>query len=281
MVSYLVTGGTGSFGQAFIKRLLDLKIADRVCVFSRGEHAQAAMRAALNDDPRLRWFIGDVRDKDRLIRACRGVDTLVHAAALKRIEVGAYDPEEMVKTNVLGAMNVIEAALSNRVKKVVYLSTDKAYQPISPYGQTKALAESLFLAANNTQGKTATRFAVTRYGNIWGAAGSVVPKWRALVAEGKTLQATDLEATRFFMRMDEAVNLVFLAIETMPSLPLIPAALPAYRVGDLVRAFDRGHADVVGLPAWEKLHESMDDGLCSADVRRMTVDELKQELKNG
>jgi len=239
---------------------------------------------ALHDDPRLRWFIGDVRDKERLVRACRGVNAIVHAAALKRIEVGAYDPEEMVKTNVLGALNVIEAALVNRAQKVVALSTDKAYQPISPYGQTKALAESLFLAANNTQGKGNTRFAVTRYGNIWNAQGSVVPKWRALVAAQHThavpLPLTDTRATRFFMRLGEAIDLVLEVLETMPSTVVIPHDLPAYNLADLAEAFGGGY-QVCGLPPWEKLHESMRDGLCSADVRRMTVTELREELHRG
>jgi UDP-N-acetylglucosamine 4,6-dehydratase len=155
MKSVLITGGTGSFGQAFAKRLLK-DGTERVVILSRGEHAQAEMRERLSDD-RLRFFIGDVRDRDRLRRAFEGVDVVVHAAALKRIEVGAYDPIEMVKTNVIGTMNVIEAAMDAKVKKVVGLSSDKAWQPISPYGQSKALAESLLLNANNISGKNGAK----------------------------------------------------------------------------------------------------------------------------
>lgn len=279
MNSILVTGGTGSFGQAFISRFLTNPCVDRICVFSRGEHAQAAMREALGDPAKVRWFIGDVRDKERLIRACRGVDTIIHAAALKRIEVGAYNPDEMVKTNVLGAMNVIDAALANRARRVVYLSTDKAYQPISPYGQSKALAESLFLTANDTQGRHSTSFAVTRYGNIWGAKGSVVPRWRGILAPNPRalLPVTDPDATRFFMRMEEAVDLVEHTLDSMPDQVVIPDWLPAYRVADLVDAFEADWTPQ-GLPPWEKLHESMCDGVCSADARRMTVSELREEL---
>lgn len=286
MHSILITGGTGSFGQAFARRLLADNTYDRICIFSRGEHAQAAMRQALKDDKRLRWFIGDVRDKERLTRACRGVGTIIHAAALKRIEVGAYNPDEMVKTNVLGAMNVIDAAITNHVQKVVALSTDKAYQPISPYGQTKALAESLFLNANDIHGVVLSRFSVVRYGNIWNAQGSIVPKWRALLEAGEArLPVTDPEATRFFMRLDEAVALVLYALTAMANEVLVPAMLPAYRLADLASAFAATFGgvapEVVGMPPWEKVHESMAEWRCSKDARRMTVDELREELKRG
>ena len=281
MHSILITGGTGSFGQAFVRRLLADYSYDRICIFSRGEHAQAAMRQALKDDKRLRFFIGDIRDKERLTRACRGVDTLVHAAALKRIEVGAYNPDEMVKTNVLGAMNVIDAAIANGVKRVVALSTDKAYQPISPYGQTKALAESLFLNANDIHGTDAPMFSVTRYGNIWNASGSVVPTWHALLAAGaKVLPVTDGRATRFFMWLEDAVDLVLNTLDHMPAHVVIPRDLPAYQLDTLAAAFGMPYSES-GMPPWEKLHESMDDSLCSDTARRMTVDELREELRRG
>ncbi len=168
MKSVLISGGTGSFGRAFTERLLGTGI-DRIAILSRGEHCQADMAERYND-PRLRFFIGDVRDRDRLRRAFEGIECVVHAAALKRIEVGAYNPLEMVKTNIGGAENVVEAAMDAGVSKVVALSTDKAWQPVSPYGQSKALAESIF--RNAYQGHT--KFAVTRYGNVWGSSGSVV-----------------------------------------------------------------------------------------------------------
>lgn len=228
-------------------------------------------------------MVGDVRDLARLTRACRGIDAVIHAAALKRIETGAYNPDEMVKTNVLGTMNVIEAATAANVKYVVGLSSDKAYQPCSPYGQSKALAESLMLAANAYAGKT--KFACTRYGNVTGSQGSVLPKWLALVKASKDITVTDLECTRFHMTMDEAVNLVWDLATTMQGGELsIPDWLPAYNLGDLawtLMAVYGCKVNVTGLPAFEKLHESMDYDLCSSDARRLTVAELREIIKNA
>ena len=280
MRSILITGGTGSFGRAFVRRLLLIWEAERVIVFSRGEHAQAAMAAELYERYRssadtIRFFIGDVRDRDRLRRAFEGVDVVVHAAALKRIEVGHYNPAEMVKTNIIGAMNVIEAA---GVRKVVALSTDKAWQPISPYGQSKALAEMLFLNANNTTGESGPRFAVTRYGNVWNSAGSVVPTWRALLAAGAPhVPISDPDCTRFFMTMDEAIDLVIDTIKTMKGGEFVIPTLPAYRLGDLALAMGV-EMDVRGLPTYEKLHEGMADGNTSDKARRLSVDDLREAL---
>ena len=276
LVSILITGGTGSFGRAFIKRLLDNAGSERICCFSRGEHTQAEMRAEMDDD-RLRWFIGDVRDRDRLRRAFEGVHTVVHAAALKRIEVGAYNPIEMVKTNVFGTMNVIEAAMDAGVAKVVALSSDKAYQPISPYGQTKALMEGLMLQANNMS--KFTKFACTRYGNVAGSAGSVIPKWRHYAFRhgpgNKKVTITDPECTRFWMTMPEAVDLVLNTIEAMPQEVVIPD-LPAFRLGDLAEALGVSCLEPTGLPFWEKKHEGLTDELQSNTARRMTVAELRK-----
>lgn len=280
--SILITGGTGTFGRAFIAHLLEQNKSPRICIYSRGEHAQAALRAELQDDPRLRWFIGDVRDEARLRRAMSGVDTVVHAAALKRIEVGAYNPDEMVKTNVLGTMNVIEAAISSGVRRVVGLSSDKAFQPISPYGQSKALGESLLLAANDMHG-TKTQFIAVRYGNIWNASGSIIPKWIGQWTKGKPITVTDPECTRFYMTVDQAVALVWQCVIGYYKNLVIPGNLPAYRVGDLAEAFRAEficESETVGLPGHEKLHESMDNGLCSLDARRMTIDELRGLLRN-
>lgn len=280
MTSILVTGGTGTFGRAFIQYLLEQTKIDRICVYSRGEHAQAAIGETFNHDPRLRMLIGDVRDVDRLTRACRGIDTIVHAAALKRIETGAYNPDEMVKTNVLGTMNVIEAAITNNVKNVVSLSSDKAYQPISPYGQSKALGESLILAANSMHGQRGPKFAAVRYGNIWKAQGSVVPKWLAAIHNGAdSINVTDTRCTRFFMTVEEAVHLVWDSIGEKALV--IPETLPAYRLYDLAQAMTMEYGvslNVIGLPHYEKLHESMHDGLCSMDARRMTINELRAAL---
>lgn len=278
MTSYLISGGTGSFGRAFTKYLLDRGISERVCIYSRGEHAQADMAEAFGHDERLRWFIGDVRDRDRLRRAMTGADVVVHAAALKRIEVGRYNPIEMVRTNIEGAVNVIEVAQDVGVDTVVGLSTDKAYAPVSPYGQSKALAESLFLAANDTVGPGGPRFRVTRYGNVWWSAGSVGPRWYAMLRRGaETVPVTDPDCTRFFMTMDEACRLVHDAVADETGQTMFIPRLPAYDLATLANAFS-ARAEITGLPAWEKLHESMAVGNCSADARRMTEGELRDAI---
>lgn len=279
MSSILITGGTGSFGRAFVHRLLHgAPDYDRICIYSRGEHAQAAMREEMADDPRLRWFIGDVRDGPRLRRAMAGCEHVVHAAALKRIEVGHYCPDEVIKTNILGAMNAVEAAADIGVRKFVYLSSDKAYCPVSAYGTSKAAAESLVLAANNMNEGGGTRFAVTRYGNVAGSAGSVIPKWRTSIP-GASVPITDPDCTRFWMTMDEAVQLVLETLRFMKGGELRIPTLPAYRLGDLAEAMDRP-THTIGLPAWEKRHESMAEGMSSDAARRMTVEELREALKN-
>lgn len=276
--SILISGGSGSFGTAFVRRLLQDDSAERICVYSRGEMRQAQMRQDLDDDPRLRWFIGDVRDLSRLRRAMTGVDVVVHAAALKRIEVGAYNPVEMVRTNIDGTINVIEAAQDAGVAKVVGLSTDKACQPCSPYGSSKALAEALLIAANNTVSATGPRFSVTRYGNVFASSGSVVPTWQRMIENGaKAVPCTDPGATRFFMTLDQAVDLVLETIENMEGGELVIPELPAYRLGDLAEAMG-AKIIVKGMPGHEKLHESMLPGEPSNEARRMSVAELREKL---
>lgn len=281
MPSVLVTGGSGSFGSAFVSHLLEQDLAERICVFSRGEHRQAEMREALGDPPEIRWFIGDVRDRDRLRRAMMGCEIVVHAAALKRIEVGAYNPTEMVRTNVESAINVVEAAIDSGVERVVGLSSDKAWQPISPYGCSKAMAEAIFLSANNTTGSRGPTFVVTRYGNVAGSSGSVIPKWRKLQKAGElTAPITDPRATRFYMTMQQAVELVSHAafMPLHPSnleMPIIPEGLPAYCLADLAEAMRFPDTKVTGLPTWEKLHEGMRDGYTSDTAARLTVPELR------
>lgn len=278
MRSILITGGAGTFGRAFTKRLLEANAYERICVYSRGEHAQADMRQQFGDDPRLRFLIGDVRDAQRLRRAMQGVDVVVHAAALKRIEVGAYNPVELVRTNVDGSINVIEAAQDARVKKVVALSTDKSVAAASAYGASKCLMEALFLAANNTVAADGPKFAVTRYGNVWNSASSVVPTWRKMIEAGaKAVPVTSLEATRFWMSLDQAVDLVLDTIETMHGGEVNVPVLPAYRLGDLVEAMGV-KAIIKGLPKIEKLHETMGDGNDSQFARRMSVAELREKL---
>ena len=297
MKSVLITGGSGAFGTAFAKYLLGITdtVPQRIVVYSRSEHRQAELQRELEAEHptarhRMRYFIGDVRDRDRLKRAMDGIEIVVHAAALKRIEVGFYNPLEIKKTNIDGAANVIEAATDAHVGRVVVLSTDKAHEPISPYGTSKAFAESLFLAANNTRGWNGPRFSVVRYGNVWNSTGSVVPTWRKIIMEqykqvprtqtcpvSVTVPVTDPECTRFFMTMDEAVSLVFRTAMHMVGGEIEIPTLPAYRLGDLAEAMD-AKMDVRGLPEWEKRHESMGPGNSSDKARRMTVDELREAL---
>jgi len=295
MKSVLITGGTGFFGQAMVKHLLTLPDEGiyRICIYSRDEAKQATMRAMLTDpDERLRWFIGDVRDQARLRQAMEGVDVVIHAAALKRIETGFYNPQEMIKTNIEGAVNVITAATeecqhrggANPIR-VVALSTDKAYQPVSPYGLSKAMAESLFLSANNTRGSYGPIFAAVRYGNVWNSTGSLLPTWRGQRQSGAPLRVTDPECTRFYMTREQAVDLVIKTTVNMRGGELAIPDLPAYRVGDVLEAFLNEQYDypikTVGLPAFEKLHESMDANRSSATARRMTVTELKEAIQNA
>lgn len=278
----LVTGGSGAFGTAFTKRLLgSAEPPRRIVIYSRSEHRQAAMTrelAPLDPGGALRMFIGDVRDRDRLRRAMDGVEYVVHAAALKRIETAQYNPLEVKKTNIDGAANVIEAAQDAGVKRVVGLSSDKAFEPVSPYGTSKAFAESLFLTANNTRGWKGPTFAVCRYGNVWLSTGSVVPTWREILARGEiAVPVTDPDCTRFFMTMDQAVDLVLHTIETMSGGEIVIPTLPAYRLGDLANAMGAA-MNVRGLPTFEKLHESMAAGNSSDKARRMSVAELREAL---
>lgn len=278
-MSILITGGTGYFAQGFVRTLLDNDIASRIGIFSRGEFAQALMRRALNDDPRLRWFIGDVRDRDRLRRAMRGIDVVVHAAALKRIEVAEYNALECVATNVNGTENVVKAAIDAGVRKAVLLSTDKACQPCNTYGLSKALAEKIFLTASHYAGENGTRFAVTRYGNIAGSTGSVIPTWRALLEKTDTVPVTDPDATRFWMYRKEAVDLVLETIKSMQGGELRIPTLPAYRLGDLAAAMG-AKVRITGMAGNEKKHEEMRPGESSEDARRMSIEEIKEALNH-
>ena len=267
----LITGGSGFLGEGLIEYLVRGPLqgqVERVCVYSRGEYRQAQLRVKFPEG-KLRWFIGDVRDERRLRRALHGVDTVIHAAALKRIEVGEYNPSEMFATNITGTQNVLDAAEDAGVKTAVLVSSDKAYQPVSPYGISKAAAEALFRRHN---GKLKTT--IVRYGNVAGSTGSVIPMWRAI--EGR-VRVTDPDCTRFWMTREHAVEFV-LSFAVHPVHVLRTPVLPAFRLGDLAEAMGKKY-NVIGLPEHEKMHESMGPGKSSDSARRMTVDELREELK--
>ena len=256
--SILVTGGTGSFGKAFITRLLDDLDPARVVIYSRDELKQWEVRQKFGDDPRLRWFIGDVRDLDRLRRAMHGIDYVVHAAALKQVDTGEYNPYEFVKTNVMGSQNVVEAAIDAGVKKVVALSTDKASSTINLYGATKLTADKLFILGNHYAAAYPTRFAVVRYGNVTGSRGSIVPKFKALHEAGESLPITDLRCTRFLITLPDAVQMVLDTFEMMQGGELVVPHIPSHKVTDLAQAIAPGaKMHDIGLRPGEKLHEEM------------------------
>lgn len=256
--SILVTGGTGSFGKAFIRHVLDHLEPRRVIIYSRDELKQFEARQLFNDDPRLRWFIGDVRDEKRLLRAMHGVDYVVHAAALKQVDTGEYNPFEFIKTNVTGSQNVVEAAIDAGVKRVVALSTDKASSPINLYGATKLTADKIFILGNNYAAAYPTRFAVVRYGNVTGSRGSIIPKWRAMHERGESLPITDLRCTRFLITLPQAVAMVVDTFEMMQGGELIVPHIPSHKVIDLAQAIAPGaQMHDIGLRPGEKLHEEM------------------------
>lgn len=256
--SVLVTGGTGSFGKAFIRKLLADENPRRVVIFSRDELKQYEVRQMFNDDPRLRWFIGDIRDQHRLDRAMNGIDYVVHAAALKQVDTAEYNPWEFVQTNIMGSQNVIEASMDAGVKRVVALSTDKASSPINLYGATKLTADKLFISGNHYAANYETRFSVVRYGNVMGSRGSVIPFFRRLAAEGKPLPITDLRMTRFFITLPQAVQFVLDSFEHMQGGELYVPRIPSMKITDLAQAVAPGaEMTEIGLRPGEKLHEEM------------------------
>lgn len=279
MSRWLITGGTGSLGQALTRRILDTHAADVVVIYSRDEHKQERMAQTFGDDglrpdSRLRFKLGDVRNLRQLTLESRGCDVIVHAAALKIVPALEYNPFEAVQTNVLGAQHVIEAAVANQVARVLALSTDKACQPVNLYGATKLVAEKLLQAADAEVGPgRPTRFAVLRYGNVTGSNGSVVPRWRAQLARGERLTITEPNATRFWLTLDAAAALVLDALEAMAGGEVFIPKLPAYTVGDLAAAvlgedMPRGDVATVGLRPGEKPHE----WLIGADEERQAAD---------
>lgn len=265
MKSVLITGGSGSFGRAFTKYLLADPECKRIVVYSRGEHAQEEMANEIKDD-RVRFFIGDVRDRHRLEIAMKGIETVVHAAALKIVPTAEYNPTECVATNIGGAENVVLAALRSGIKKVIALSTDKAVNPINLYGATKLAAEKIFIAANNLAGGKSL-FSVVRYGNVVNSRGSVLPLFLKLAKEHKSLPITDERMTRFWIEMRGAIELVQLTHDNMKGREVFIPKIPSVKITDLAAALNRSY-HVVGIRPGEKLHEV----LVTQDEARHTED---------
>jgi UDP-N-acetylglucosamine 4,6-dehydratase (inverting) len=258
--SILVTGGTGSFGQAFVRRVIELyPDVERLVIYSRDELKQFEMAQRLSPEqfPFLRYFIGDIRDEDRLRRALEGIDIVVHAAALKQVPAAEYNPFECIKTNVLGAQNLVEACLDTNVNTVIALSTDKAAAPINLYGATKLCSDKLITAANNIRGHRDLKFAVVRYGNVLGSRGSVIPYFLACRDTG-VLPITDPEMTRFSITLQEGVDMVLWAIENSLGGEIFVPKIPSYRIVDLAAAIGPNcERQIVGIRPGEKVHEEM------------------------
>jgi UDP-N-acetylglucosamine 4,6-dehydratase len=253
----LVTGGTGSFGKKFVSMTLSQFNPSKIIIYSRDEMKQWEMAKNYRDDPRVRFFIGDVRDRDRLYRATKGVDVVVHAAATKIVPIAEYNPFEAVKTNILGATNVIDACIDNNVKKVVALSTDKASSPINLYGATKLVSDKLFVAGNSYSGSTGCRFSVVRYGNVMGSRGSVIPFFQSL-EPGTPVPITDSRMTRFMISLEEGVQLVWRALEDMKGGEIYVKKIPSMKVTDIAATVHPGRdLKTVGIRPGEKLHEQM------------------------
>ena len=253
----LITGGTGSFGKSFVKHLLENYPVEKIVILSRDEFKQYEMAQEFQNNKKLRFFLGDVRDKDRLYRAFYGIDFVVHAAALKQVPAGEYNPFETIKTNILGAQNVIEACIDNGVKKVIALSTDKAAIPINLYGATKLCSDKLFVAGNSYAGGRVTRFAVVRYGNVLGSRGSVLPLFLKQKETG-VLTITHRDMTRFWITLPQAVKLVVDAFKVMTGGEIFVPKIPSMRMEDFARAIAPESEIVeIGIRPGEKMHEVM------------------------
>lgn len=259
--SILITGGTGSFGQKYVERLFRVcPQVERVVIFSRDELKQFEMeqRFPKRDYQQIRFFLGDVRDRDRLERALEGIDIVIHAAALKQVPAAEYNPFEVIKTNILGAQNVIEACFDHNIEKVIALSTDKAAAPINLYGATKLCSDKLFVAANNMKGRRKIKLSVVRYGNVLGSRGSVIPYFLKMKKEGRPIPITDPRMTRFSITLDEGVSFVMKCLDRMVGGEIFVPKIPSVRITDLAEAIapDVGH-EVVGIRPGEKIHEEM------------------------
>jgi UDP-N-acetylglucosamine 4,6-dehydratase len=256
--SILITGGTGSFGNALVSHLIKESRYEKIIIFSRDELKQSDMKQKFQNNERLRWFLGDIRDQSRLKSAFHSVDTVIHAAALKQVDTAEYNPIEFVKTNVYGSQNVIEAAIECGVAKVIALSTDKASSPINLYGATKLTADKLFISAKSYSGANGTKFSVVRYGNVGGSRGSVIPLFINMAKLGHPLPVTDLSMTRFHIRLEKAINLVETAHKKMMGGELFVPQIPSYKISDLIKAISpKNDIRIIGIRPGEKLHEEM------------------------
>ncbi len=271
--SVLVTGGTGSFGKHFIKTVIAQYKPRRLIVFSRDELKQFEMAQDFPPEkyPFIRYFIGDVRDRDRLELALRDVDFVIHAAAMKQVTTAEYNPFECIRTNVFGAENVVSACLRRNVKRVIALSTDKAANPVNLYGASKLASDKIFVAANNLAGSDGPRFSVVRYGNVFGSRGSVVPFFKKLIAEGaQSLPITDERMTRFWITLTQGVNFVLSSMEMMRGGEIYVPKIPSTTIPDVARLIDPGMKQhVIGIRPGEKLHETMipvDDAHCTVEL---------------
>ena len=268
----LVTGGTGSFGRAFFKTVLDRYKPKKTIIFSRDELKQSEMMASFHDKkfPSVRFFIGDIRDCERLEMAFRDVDYVIHAAALKQIPAAEYNPMECIKTNVIGAENVVQAALRSGVKKVIALSTDKAANPINLYGASKLASDKIFVAANNLSGQDGAKFSVVRYGNVLGSRGSIVPLFEKLIAEkAESLPITDERMTRFWITVNQGVSFLLSSLAMMKGGEIFIPKIPSMKVVDMAEAMAPGMPRrIVGIRPGEKLHEVM----VTQDDARETID---------
>ena len=255
----LITGGTGSFGRKFIELTLKNFNPKKIIILSRDEMKQWDMAKEYHGENRIRFFLGDVRDRERLYRAMDGVDVVIHAAATKIVPTAEYNPFECVKTNVLGAMNVIDACIDKRIKRVVALSTDKASSPINLYGATKLTSDKLFVAANSYSGEHGTAFSVVRYGNVMGSRGSVIPFFQELIKDGATcLPVTDPKMTRFMITLDQGVELVWHALSDMVGGEIYVKKIPSMNILDIANAVGDGmKTNIIGIRPGEKLHEQM------------------------
>jgi len=271
----LITGGTGSFGSAFIEKVSKIYKPKKIIIFSRDELKQSEMQKKIkkSEIKKFRFFIGDVRDKERVHTALKEVDVVIHAAALKQVDAAEYNPLEAVKTNIIGAENIISASISNNVEKIIALSTDKACSPINLYGATKLVSDKLFISANNVKGKTKCKFSVLRYGNVMGSRGSVIPLFLKQKKNNEILTITDLEMTRFSLTIDDGINFAIKTLGMMTGGEIFVPKIPSYKMVDLITAIGIKYK-IIGMRPGEKKHEdliSVSDALQALETEKFYI----------